>query len=244
MNHRRNAAGTGITSSACCLAFWLLSSCAQASAQTVRDEEIAECRSGELIVWNDGTDRAIADSALVVSYRHDNAPLWFNRSEVEQSIANAARAWNACGIPISIVPAPPQQDGKTSPGTFRVQWSEAGSRGNFGLTNLSDRTLSLGPSAFTMLHARNPAHDARQTLQMVLSHEMGHFLGLMAHSRRCVDVLSYYQDTKGTKCQTRDGKGIDSVQEYRSILPTACDIQRCRIVNGRQHQTVRQGTAQ
>lgn len=233
MNPRHTATGSGIASLAWQLAFWMLAACSPASAQSIRDQEIAECRNGEIVVWNDGTDRAIAEKTLVVSYRHDNAPAWFKRSEVEQSIANAASAWNACGIAISIAPAAPPAGEKMPPGTLRVQWSEAGSRGNFGLTNLADRTLSLGPAAFSMLHTRNPAHDARLTLQMVLSHEMGHFLGLMAHSRRCVDVLSYYQDANGEKCRTRDGKGINSVPEYRSILPTACDIQRCRIVNGR-----------
>lgn len=234
MNPRRTACHARRSLTALCLAFWMLALSAEAAAQTVRDQEIAECRSGEMIVWNDGTDRAIAERALVISYRHDDAPLWFSRSEVEQSIARAAKAWSACGIPISVLPATPPRDEKPTPGSLRVQWSETGSRGNFGLTNLSDRTLSLGPSAFAMLHTRNPNHDARQTLQMVLSHEMGHFLGLMAHSRRCVDVLSYYQDASGAKCQTRDGQGIHSVAEYRSVLPTACDIQRCRIVNGRQ----------
>lgn len=233
MNHRRTATRTRIAPLAGWLAFSMLASCPLVAAQTLRDQEIGECRSGEMVVWNDGIDRAIAEKTLVVSYRHDNAPVWFSRSDVEQLIANAAKAWNACGIPISIAPAAAQRDDKTTPGSLRVQWSEAGSRGNFGLTNLADRTLSLGPAAFAMLHSRNPNHDARQTLQMVLSHEMGHFLGLMAHSRRCIDTLSYYQDANGAKCQTRDGKGINSVPEYRSILPTACDIQRCRVINGR-----------
>ena len=70
------------------------------------------------------------------------------------------------------------------------------------------------------------------TLQMTLSHEIGHFLGLMAHSRRCVDVMSYYQDGKGARCELREPSAFKTRVEYRSSLPTACDIARCRAVNG------------
>jgi hypothetical protein len=114
----------------------------------------------------------------------------------------------------------------------QVQWSEEGSRRNFGLANLGEATLSLGPSAFQLLQTRNPAFDSRQTLQMVISHEMGHFFGLMAHSRRCVDVTSYYTNSQGESCRIRDGRALPAGVEYRSTLPTACDIARCRAANG------------
>jgi hypothetical protein len=66
---------------------------------------------------------------------------------------------------------------------------------------------------------------------MVLAHEMGHFYGMLAHSRRCVDVLTYYNDGKGGQCYARDPSQLKLYPEYRSTLPTACDIQRCRILN-------------
>jgi hypothetical protein len=68
---------------------------------------------------------------------------------------------------------------------------------------------------------------------MVISHEMGHLFGLMAHSRRCVDVMSYYKNGKGEACYSRDPSQINSVPEYRNLLPTACDIERCRAANGK-----------
>ena len=117
-------------------------------------------------------------------------------------------------------------------GAIAVQWSEAGSRGHFGLANLGARTLSLGPAAFQLLRTRNPNYDASSTLQMVISHEMGHFYGLMAHSRHCIDVTSYYDNGQGEKCLTRDAAQMKSYVEYRSDLPTACDLQRCRAANG------------
>jgi hypothetical protein len=113
-----------------------------------------------------------------------------------------------------------------------VNWDEAESRGNIGLANLKRRTLSLSPAVFGLLRTRNPKHDARETLQMVISHEMGHLFGLMAHSRRCIDVLSYYDNGKGETCFSRDPLWKRRMVEYRNILPTACDINRCRKANG------------
>lgn len=199
------------------------------AAESVRDLEIQECRPGEISTWSDGTDRAAAVSSLLIAYRHDDAPAWFDSRQVQELLARAAREWSKCGIPISVV-ALGIPDGDRQQ-TLRVQWSEKESLGNFGLANLTRRTLSLGPQAFALLRSRNPSHDATQTLQMVISHEMGHFLGLMAHSRRCIDVLSYYHDGKGAKCFSRDLSGVNAVVEYRHTLPTACDIQRCRIAN-------------
>ena len=66
---------------------------------------------------------------------------------------------------------------------------------------------------------------------MVIPHEMGHLLGLMAHSRRCVDVTSYYNNGKGEKCFARDMTQLRPGIEYRSVLPTACDLQRCMRAN-------------
>ena len=200
-------------------------------AETVRDQEIAECRSGEIATWSDGRDRRAIHTSLRIAYRHANAPGWFDEATVSDMVVKAAREWEKCGLPVTVVAASDADAGH--PGAVSVEWSETGSRGNFGLADLGRRTLSLGPQAFQLLRTRNPAHDARQTLQMLISHEMGHFLGLMAHSRRCVDVLSYYHDGKGGQCMTRDPAGMKAHVEYRHTLPTACDIQRCRNANGK-----------
>ncbi|HEY3432337.1 MAG TPA: hypothetical protein VGK09_07300 [Rhodocyclaceae bacterium] len=208
---------------------FLLSTTSTLSA-TVRDQEIAECRVGEVVTWNDGTDRRAISTPLRFFYRHNEAPAWFRQSEVESLVKQSVQAWTGCGLPVelqlSISTTSQPADAIT------IEWSETGSRGNFALANLTRRTLSISPKAFAMLRERNPAYDAKQTLQMVLSHELGHFFGLVAHSRRCVDVLSYYNDGKGAKCYTRDPSGLSTVVEYRNTLPTACDIERCRTING------------
>lgn len=214
-----------------CLLVLLSREPAIAAGLSTAAEERAECRPGELATWNDGTDRPALDSALVFTYDGAQAPSWFPHAEVLRQIANAAAAWSQCGIPARVVPAhSAREDGKR--GIVAIRWSDEESRGNFGLANFGKATLALGPKAFALLRERNPRHDARQTLQMVISHEMGHLFGLMAHSRRCVDTMSYYTDGKGRLCFTREGPYTSAWGELRSLTPTACDIDRCRKANG------------
>jgi hypothetical protein len=206
-------------------------SCLAASAgESVREQEIAECRPGEIATWGDGRDRPALSNPLVFVYWHSGAPAWFSSSQLLAVLKRAGRAWAECGVASQVVALVGNAD--LPPDAVVVQWSEEGSRGNFGLANLGQRTLALSPSMFKLLRTRNPNYPAEQTLQMVVSHEMGHFFGLMAHSRRCVDVTSYYNDGKGGTCYARDLTQLKTVVEYRSTLPTACDIQRCRIANG------------
>ena len=209
---------------------------------SVRGEEIAECRAGEISTWNDGRDRAAVAPKLTFTYRHDAAPGWFAPKMIEALVVKAALSWSGCGVATEVVAE--DRFNSLGTGSIVVQWNETASRGNIGLANISARTLSLSPKTFGLLRSRNPSHDATQTLQMVISHEMGHFFGLMAHSRRCVDVLSYYhvdKDGKRESCFTRDPAGMTAFAEYRSLLPTACDIQRCRQLNA---QSAGQGSEQ
>jgi hypothetical protein len=113
-----------------------------------------------------------------------------------------------------------------------VQWNDDDKLGTRGLANITKKTLTLSPEAFSNLKKANANRNLMETLQMVVSHEVGHFQGLTAHSRRCVDVLSYYSNDAGEKCFIRDNGVMPKNFEYRSLLPTACDIQRCRIANG------------
>lgn len=216
------------------LCLWLALACPLAIAlESVRDQEIAQCLPGEVTTWGDGRDRPAVGSPLVFVYTHAAAPAWFPETQVLAAVKAAAAAWSQCGVPSSVLSQAGMADGGpgAAQGTVLVQWGDLHSRGNFGLADLGKRTLSLGPAAFQMLKTRNPAHDAGSTLQMVISHEMGHLFGLMAHSRRCVDVTSYYDNGKGEQCFARDRSQLRTVVEYRSALPTACDIQRCLRAN-------------
>ena len=202
-----------------------------AAIESVRTQEIQECRTGEITTWSDGQDRPSIGSELVFAYNPANAPARFPEFVVAQMVSKAATAWSQCGVAARLLP----RTGATraTRGVIWVQWDERESRGNFGLANLGERTISLSAKAFDLLNARNPNYDARETLQMTISHEMGHTFGLMAHSRRCVDVLSYYHDGKGRNCFKREPKEPANVTEYRHTLPTACDIARCKAANGK-----------
>lgn len=203
---------------------------AQVPAQSaLRDQEIAQCLPDEVATWGDGQDRPVATGALLLAYRHDDAPPWFGAPQVLATVQRAAQAWSACGIGVQVQAVAP--GARVPPGAVLVLWSDGAAGGNFGLANLRTYSLALGPAAFRLLNQRNPAHPAADTLQMVVSHEMGHFFGLMAHSRRCVDVMSYYDNGKGERCFTRDGGMPAWRGDYRALLPTACDIARCRAVN-------------
>ena len=202
----------------------------QAADLPLRAQEIAHCQPQEVATWSDGQDRRAAAGSLVLAYRHDDAPAWFSAAQVLEVVQRAAQAWSACGIGVQVQVVAP--GGRPAPGAVLVLWSDAAAGGNFGLANLGLHSLALGPAAFRLLNQRNPAHPAADTLQMVVSHEMGHFFGLMAHSRRCVDVMSYYDNGKGERCFTREGAMPPTRGDYRALLPTACDIARCRALNG------------
>jgi hypothetical protein len=201
------------------------------AGESVRTAEIFQCRPDELVTWGDGTDRRAVSTPLKFAYNPAGAPSWFSEKQVAGMITLAAAAWSQCGVPGQRVAWDPGP--KRLPGVVVVQWSQEGSGGNFGLANYRLRTLSLGPKAFELLRARGPSYDAGKILQMVISHEMGHLFGLMAHSRRCVDVMSYYNNGRGENCISRDFSQVNlNGVDYRNDLPTACDIQRCRQANG------------
>jgi hypothetical protein len=200
------------------------------TASATREQEMASCLPGELRTWPDGRDRPAGVATVRLVYRHGGAPPAFDEATVLGAVQRAARAWAGCGIQTEVL----GEGGAALPGAppVVVQWNEAETRGNFALANLGARTLSLSAAMFKLLAQRNPRHPAAQTLQMAVSHEMGHFFGLVAHSRRCIDVMSYYDNGQGERCSTRDGGSPKAVVEYRALLPTACDIARCKAVNG------------
>lgn len=199
-------------------------------AATARDDEIAQCLPGEMVSWADGRDRAAVSSPMLLVYDHRAAPSWFSESDVFAAVERAARAWSRCGVATKVVPV--SEQAAKLPEVVWIRWSDTEVAGNFGLAHFGLRRLVLGPAAFALLRERNPSHNAHDTLQMVISHEMGHLFGLMSHSRRCVDVTSSYDNGKGERCLVRDPAELARYPEYRSTMPTACDIQRCRAANG------------
>jgi hypothetical protein len=212
---------------------WALVSHMAWGFESVRSQEIAQCLPGEVSTWADGLDRTALANPMVFVYDHTNAPAWFSQALVVSTLQKAQQAWSQCGVPGRIVTAShakPYQE-ELRKGALLVQWSDAASPGSFGQVDPMQRTLSLGPAAFALLPKINPSADAREMLQTIISHEMGHTYGLLAHSRRCVDVTSIYSNGKGERCTVRYGLPMPPSVEYRSSMPTACDIQRCVAAN-------------
>ena len=200
------------------------------AAESLRIQEINECRDDEIVTWGDGRDRPASRALLEFTYNPKNSPEWFSADQVLTMVTKASESWAQCGVRTKMIPWNSALEKQSV--IIVVKWDEKESGGNIGLANLTRRTLALSPGVFRLLRSRNPRHDARETLQMVISHEIGHFFGLMAHSKRCVDVLSYYDNGKGEACVSRDPLWRQRMVEYRSTLPTACDIKRCRKANG------------
>ena len=139
----------------------------------LREQEIQQCRPEDIVTWRDGQDRPALASPLLLAYSHAGAPAWFSEAQVMAILERAAHSWSRCGVAsrVSLL-----QPGQALPrGGVFVQWSEIGSAGNFGLANLSRRSLAMNPAMFALLRERKPSYPAEQTLQMVVSHEMGHF---------------------------------------------------------------------
>lgn len=201
------------------------------ASSVLRNLEITQCEASEIVTWGDGQDRALAVDTLTFHYAHIGAPRWFEQQEVLDLLKKVTTEWSRCGIPAKAGLV----DSATRPSSkdIIIRWDTASNVGHFGLSDVSRHQLLLGAEAFRLLNQRNATNDSVATLQMVLSHEIGHFYGLMDHSRRCIDTLSYYHDGKGGQCRTRHPDAFKRFKEYRSSLPTACDIQRCRMLNGK-----------
>ncbi len=193
-----------------------------------RNLEIQQCTESDLVTWNDGRDQPTRAKSFSFSYIHKGSPSWFNEQQVKERIRRATQEWSKCGIRSEVSAS--TTSSSFADATVIVYWDDKAEVG-FGLADLTNQRLVLGIQAFNLLARKNPTHDPYDTLQMVLSHEIGHFYGLIAHSRRCIDTLSYYHDGKGNQCFTRNPGLIAAFPEYRSSLPTACDILRCKKLN-------------
>ena len=197
----------------------------------LRESEINQCLANEIVTWNDGgKDTKMLSSSMVYVYDHQGAPEGFSEESVMASLKNASLAWDQCGGQNTVIL---KRDLSSSVAGLKISalWSDEDKLGTIGLANITKKTLTLSPEAFVNLRKANATRNLMETLQMVVSHEIGHFQGLTSHSRRCIDVLSYYTNASGEKCSIRNNGVMPTNIEYRSQLPTACDIQRCRASN-------------
>ena len=200
---------------------------------SMRESEIAQCLPNELVTWKDGpSDTKMISPIMVYVYDHQGAPATVTEESVISVLQNSTQAWDQCGGQNTVYLKRDLNDSIAGL-KIAVQWNDDDKLGTIGLANITKKTLTLSPESFQNLKKSNPNRNLMETLQMVVSHEVGHFQGLLAHSKRCVDVLSYYTNDAGEKCTIRDNGVMPKNFEYRSLLPTACDIQRCVAANSK-----------
>ena len=199
---------------------------------SLRESEINQCLPNEIATWNDGAkDSKMINPQMTYVYDHQGAPEGISEESVVVLLQKASNAWDQCGGQNTVVLK--REVVPTTAGLkIATQWNDDDKLGTIGLANITKKTLTLSPEAFLNLRKKNANRNLLETLQMVVSHEIGHFQGLTSHSKRCVDVLSYYTSGSGEKCLIRNNGVLPTNIEYRSQLPTACDIQRCRAANG------------
>ena len=65
--------------------------------ESVRTQEIFECRDNEVMTWGDGLDRPAAASPMKIAYNPAGAPPWFSEKQASGMVALAAAAWSLCG---------------------------------------------------------------------------------------------------------------------------------------------------
>ena len=205
----------------------------------LRQEEISQCLTDDIKNWGDGEkDSKMLGAKMVFVYQHLGAPKSVSEQSILTVLKAAASSWDQCGG-TNLVMSDKDYTTSTVGLKISVDWNEKDTVGTIGIANIAKRKLTFNPETVQKVIQINASKNLnesylQETLQMTASHEMGHFQGLSAHSKRCVDVLSYYS-VGGEKCTTRNGGPMPvSFYEYRSSLPTSCDIERCRIANKKQ----------
>ena len=205
----------------------------------LRQEEISQCLTDDIKNWGDGEkDSKMLGAKMVFVYQHLGAPKSVSEQSILTVLKAAASSWDQCGG-TNLVMSDKDYTTSTAGLKISVDWNEKDTVGTIGIANIVKRKLTFNPETVQKVFQINTSKNLnesylQETLQMTASHEMGHFQGLSAHSKRCVDVLSYYS-VGGEKCTTRNGGPMPvSFYEYRSSLPTSCDIERCRIANKKQ----------
>ena len=205
----------------------------------LRQEEISQCLTDDIKNWGDGEkDSKMLGAKMVFVYQHIGAPKFVSEQSILTVLKAAASSWDQCGG-TNLVMSDKDYTTSTAGLKISVDWNEKDTVGTIGIANIVKRKLTFNPETVQKVFQINTSKNLnesylQETLQMTASHEMGHFQGLSAHSKRCVDVLSYYS-VGGEKCTTRNGGPMPvSFYEYRSSLPTSCDIERCRIANKKQ----------
>ncbi|WP_121242371.1 hypothetical protein [Sulfurisoma sediminicola] len=210
----------------------------EAEAQRLRATEVAECPDGEMATQT--AHGNVPVNALAVAGRFNSLRFAYNPALAPESvpearlagiISAAAQAWSACGIRGEFVGT--TQDMSGAANTFVVQWYNSEGVPIAGYRK--GTTIYLNAGHYQTMRAHSEVY-AQDVMQRLISHEMGHAFGLVEHSARCVDVMA--TEDSFDKCD-RDPAAPRTIRDTDKLFfvkqqafPTACDIKRCRLING------------
>jgi len=210
----------------------------EAEAQRQRAKEVAECPEGEMATQT--AHGNVPANAMAVASRFGSLRFAYNPALAPESVAEArlsgmisaaAQAWSACGIRGEFSGTTQELAGAAN--SFVVQWYNSEGVPIAGYRK--GATIYLNSGHYQALRAHSEAY-ALDVMQHLISHEMGHAFGLIEHSARCVDVMA--TEDSFDKCD-REPAAPRTLQDSGKIFfikgqafPTACDIKRCRQVNG------------
>lgn len=154
------------------------------------------------------------DRVYAWRYNPQHAPVWLDAAAAKTMVLEAAKRWEACGVDMRFLGdtgrAPGAMDGDNVVG-WRLDISprlRGLTLGRARAGRLLERDVAIRPD-------REEFRRSSQLLQKVITHELGHAIGL-THSLRCDDVMTLAAD-----CPKAD-------PETLPLSPTANDLARCR----------------
>lgn len=208
----------------------------EARAQQRRQQEIAECPEGEMATTTahgPGYSGPVRQRPPVIGFLYNPvlAPEGLPEAMLSDMIRKAANAWSACGIRGEFRGATQDVDGTAN--TVVFQWYNSDGVPTAGYQK--GATIYLNHGHFSSLRSVSDRY-AMDMLQTLISHEMGHAFGLREHSARCLDVMATWDSFDKCERLPAANRSFEAGGRRFSVpmhtLPTACDIQRCRLENG------------
>lgn len=150
------------------------------------------------------------------AYNPAQAPYWLTDKTAFALVERAVQAWEDCG-PVLKFEGPTQRAAGAIDGVNVIGWSSDLDRAQRGLTRGRSLQGGILLERDVLINAqREEFRRFPRLLQKVITHEVGHALGLI-HAQACTDVMS-----SGAICPASDPRTLP-------LMPTSGDMAACRV---------------